>query len=194
VPLSAKVAALSPPRPEDAEPRRLVFPTGTGMPLSYPNVYNRVLRPALVEAGIAIKLGEDEKGRPVYEYLPQGARVSRLPPRLPDHPARRRKDSGAGPGVAAGLATDHNHERRTRGSPNVGWAAPMSSTRWSVLGHCGATPGRRTTCRSSTATNKLSRRVETAPRPTLTRLPALGDSGRLANTSIVASPAAESPP
>jgi integrase len=35
-----------------------VFASAVGTPLSYGNVYNRVLRPALIKAGIAVKVGE----------------------------------------------------------------------------------------------------------------------------------------
>jgi integrase len=55
-------------RPADAKPDRPVFATARGTPLGYSNVYNRVLRPALRDAGIAVKVGEDEKGKPVWDY------------------------------------------------------------------------------------------------------------------------------
>jgi integrase len=69
VPLSPFIASwLADLRPRDAAPDAPVFASRTGTPLIYANVYNRVLRPALIEAGIAVKVGEDEKGRPVWDY------------------------------------------------------------------------------------------------------------------------------
>jgi integrase len=57
VPLSPTMAAwLAELRPGD--PDALVFPSAAGTPLSYGNVYNRVLRPALIRAGIAVKVGD----------------------------------------------------------------------------------------------------------------------------------------
>jgi integrase len=55
-------------RPKDARPDAPVFPSKTGSALTYANVYNRVLRPALIDAGIAIKVGEGEDGEPIYDY------------------------------------------------------------------------------------------------------------------------------
>jgi integrase len=69
VPLSASMASwLSGLRPLDVADGAPVFATKTGGTLNYANVYNRVLRPALVDAGIAVKVGEDERERPVYDY------------------------------------------------------------------------------------------------------------------------------
>jgi integrase len=61
VPLSATMAAwLGEIRPADAAPGGPVFASITGSALTYANVYNRVLRPALRASGIALELGEDE--------------------------------------------------------------------------------------------------------------------------------------
>ncbi len=69
VPLSSSVAAwLTELRPENTSPQASVFPSQTGGELSYANVYNRVLRPALIDAGIAVKVGESDKGKPIYDY------------------------------------------------------------------------------------------------------------------------------
>jgi integrase len=69
VPLSAGMASwLAELRPQDVTPDAPVFPSATGGPLGYPNVYNRVLRPALIKAGIAVKVGETEKGAPIWDY------------------------------------------------------------------------------------------------------------------------------
>ena len=77
VPLSPGMAAwLSELRSEDVGPHVPVFPSKTGTPLTYANVYNRVLRPALVKAGIAVHVGEVEVRRrdgtveqePVWDY------------------------------------------------------------------------------------------------------------------------------
>lgn len=69
VPLSTSMASwLAELRPADAQPTMPVFPSRTGSPLTYANVYNRVLRPALVDAGLAVKVGETVKGKPVYDY------------------------------------------------------------------------------------------------------------------------------
>lgn len=80
VPLSSSMAAwLTELRPESVQPDAPVFPSATGTPLTYSNVYNRVLHPALVEAGLAVKVGEQkvkvrrrgvtvEETRPVYDY------------------------------------------------------------------------------------------------------------------------------
>ena len=57
VPLSPSMAAwLAQLGPGD--PDAPVFPSEAGTPLSYGNVYNRVLRPALIDAGIAVKVGD----------------------------------------------------------------------------------------------------------------------------------------
>jgi integrase len=56
VPLSATMASwLAELRPEDAAPDTPVFPSTTGTPLHYHNLYNRVLRPALRASGIAVE-------------------------------------------------------------------------------------------------------------------------------------------
>lgn len=80
VPLSSSTASwLSELRPADAQPTMPVFPSRTGSPLTYANIYNRVLRPALVDAGLAVKVGEKtvkvrkrgrtiEETRPVWDY------------------------------------------------------------------------------------------------------------------------------
>jgi integrase len=69
VPLSPFIASwLTDLRPADVAGKAPVFPTKTGEPQNYANVYNRVLRPALIGAGIAVKVGETEKGKPIYDY------------------------------------------------------------------------------------------------------------------------------
>jgi integrase len=73
VPLSPTAAAwLAELRPRDADAHAPVFPSAMGTPFSYANVYNRVFRPALIAAGIAVKVGEDEKGKPKYDYRTNG--------------------------------------------------------------------------------------------------------------------------
>ncbi len=58
VPLSPTMASwLAELRPEGVEASAPVFPSATGTPLSYHNVYNRVLHPALIDAGIAVQTG-----------------------------------------------------------------------------------------------------------------------------------------
>jgi integrase len=60
VPLSATMAAwLTEIRP-DVSRTAPVFASITGSPLTYSNMYNRVLRPALRDAGIAVELGEGD--------------------------------------------------------------------------------------------------------------------------------------
>ena len=67
VPLSPTMAAwLAELRPADAAQSTPVFPSVTGTPLTYSNMYSRVLRPALIEAGIARNLGTDDE--PVWDY------------------------------------------------------------------------------------------------------------------------------
>jgi integrase len=44
-------------RPEGAPPDAPVFPSATGTPLNYHNVYSRVQRPALEQSGIAVQTG-----------------------------------------------------------------------------------------------------------------------------------------
>ena len=69
VPLSQTMAAwLTELRPENVAPGAPVFPSATGGPLGYANVYNRVLRPALIDAGLAVQVGENAKGEPIYDY------------------------------------------------------------------------------------------------------------------------------
>jgi integrase len=76
VPLSASMAVwLTELRPEDASPEAPVFPSATGTPLSYHNVYNRVLHPALIDAGIAVQTGTvkvrrggEDVEQPVWDY------------------------------------------------------------------------------------------------------------------------------
>jgi len=59
LPLSATMATwLTHVRPDAADPDAPVFPSEAGTPLNQSNVYNRVLRPALEVAGIAVKVGE----------------------------------------------------------------------------------------------------------------------------------------
>lgn len=69
VPLSPSMASwLAQLRPQDATPNAPVFRSKTGTPLNPANVRNRVLQPALVKAGIAVKVGEKANGDPVYDY------------------------------------------------------------------------------------------------------------------------------
>src|SRR3954471_17288333 len=51
-----------------ADPAEPVFRSARGTALTYANVYNRVLRPALRDAGIAVKTGTDESGKDVWDY------------------------------------------------------------------------------------------------------------------------------
>jgi integrase len=55
-------------RPVDVDPEAPVFPSARGTALSYANVYNRVLRPALRESGIAVKVEDPETGEDVWDY------------------------------------------------------------------------------------------------------------------------------
>ena len=56
VPLSTTMASwLVELRPENVPPDAPVFPSTTGTPLHYHNLYNRVLRPALRDSGIAVE-------------------------------------------------------------------------------------------------------------------------------------------
>jgi integrase len=69
VPLAGTMASwLGGLRPQDAAPDAPVFPSVAGTPLNYANVYNRVLRPALRDSGLAVKVGEDKRGREVWDY------------------------------------------------------------------------------------------------------------------------------
>jgi integrase len=70
VPLSPSMAMwLAAIRDEaDARPADPVFRSARGTALTYANVYNRVLRPALRDAGLAIKTSTDEGGKDVWDY------------------------------------------------------------------------------------------------------------------------------
>ncbi len=76
VPLSSTMASwLAELRPEDVAPGAPVFPSETGGALTYANVYNRVLRPALIDAQIAVQTGTKtvrKRGKdveePVWDY------------------------------------------------------------------------------------------------------------------------------
>jgi integrase len=52
----------------DPAPADPVFRSERGTPLTYANVYNRVLRPALRDAGIAVKTGTDACGKEIWDY------------------------------------------------------------------------------------------------------------------------------
>jgi integrase len=94
VPLSPfNASALAELRPENVKPETPVFASTTGTELNYANVYNRVLRPALVKAGIAIKVGETPKGKPIWDYQRVGFHAYRhacltLLPKLGKRPAQ----------------------------------------------------------------------------------------------------------
>lgn len=45
-----------------------VFASAKGTPLTYANIYNRVLRPALRDAGLAVQIGENAKGEDIWDY------------------------------------------------------------------------------------------------------------------------------
>jgi integrase len=76
VPLSASMASwLGELRPQDVNLDAPVFPSQTGTPLNYHNVYSRVLRPALERGGIAVQVGTvtvRKRGKdveePVWDY------------------------------------------------------------------------------------------------------------------------------
>lgn len=69
IPLSATMASwLATLQPADAPPDAPVFATAAGSPLNYANVYNRVLRPALIAAGLAVKTGEKPNGEAIWDY------------------------------------------------------------------------------------------------------------------------------
>jgi integrase len=76
VPLSPVIASwLTDLRPEDVAAGAPVFPSTTGTPLIYANVYNRVLRPALQKSGIALQTGTvtvrrggEDVEEPVWDY------------------------------------------------------------------------------------------------------------------------------
>lgn len=68
VPLSQTMAReLARLRAEDTEPDAPVFASEVGTPLSYSNVYHRVLRPALRGCGIAKKVESDD-GKERWDY------------------------------------------------------------------------------------------------------------------------------
>ena len=79
--------------PESATPELRLFASRTGTALNYANVHNRVLRPALIEAGIAVKVGEGCEGPPRVG-LPRRhlSRVPRLPQSM--RLAQEQKQSG----------------------------------------------------------------------------------------------------
>jgi integrase len=67
VPLSPAMASwLAELRPANSTPGMPVFASVTGTPVTYSNMYNRVLRPALRDAGIAVNVGTDD--RPEWDY------------------------------------------------------------------------------------------------------------------------------
>lgn len=67
VPLSQSMASwLADLRPSDVDLDAPVFPSVTGTPLNYHNVYSRVLRPALIKSGIATNRGTDDE--PDWDY------------------------------------------------------------------------------------------------------------------------------
>jgi integrase len=69
LPLSAGLAQmLATIRPEGTPPSTPVFIGERGAPQHYSNLYNRILRPALRKSGIAVMVGEDERGRPRWDY------------------------------------------------------------------------------------------------------------------------------
>lgn len=101
VPLSPEMASwLVELRPQDAAAGTPVFASATGAPQNYANVYNRVLRPALVKAGIAIQTGTvtvRKRGKdvevPVWDYQRVGFHAFRhaclsLLPKMGKRPAQ----------------------------------------------------------------------------------------------------------
>jgi integrase len=79
IPLSAPMAQwLARIRPEDAEDTAPVFTSGVGTPLHYGNLYNRVLIPALQQAGIGHMQGGkwDNEGSPSTPSVAPAARCS----------------------------------------------------------------------------------------------------------------------
>ncbi len=69
VPLSTTIASwLADLKPRHTKPETPVFASTTGTPLNYANIYNRILRPALVDAGLTIKIGEKPNGEPIWDY------------------------------------------------------------------------------------------------------------------------------
>jgi integrase len=69
IPLSTTLASwLAELRPAEVPPDAPVFASATGSPLNYANVYNRVLRPALIAADLAVKTGEKPNGKAIWDY------------------------------------------------------------------------------------------------------------------------------
>jgi integrase len=69
IPLSPTMAAsLAQLRPAVATSASPVFPSATGTALRYENVYRRILQPALRRSDLALRIGEDERGRPLWDY------------------------------------------------------------------------------------------------------------------------------
>jgi integrase len=68
VPLSPAMAAWLTTLRGDAAADSPVFPSTTGTPLNYHNVYSRILRPALRASGIALKVGETHGGEDAWDY------------------------------------------------------------------------------------------------------------------------------
>jgi integrase len=67
VPLASAMAReLQTLRSEDADARAPVFPSRTGTPLEYHNVYRRILQPALRQSGLAVKVERD--GKTMWDY------------------------------------------------------------------------------------------------------------------------------
>lgn len=60
VPLSPTMAWLAELRPDDVDQDAPMLPSTIGTPLNSSNMYNRVLRPALIKAGIARNLGTED--------------------------------------------------------------------------------------------------------------------------------------
>ncbi len=116
VPLSTSMAAwLTELRPEDASPETPVFPSTTGTPLSYHNVYNRVLHPALIDVGIAVQTGTvtvrrggEDVEQPVWDY--QGVAFHAFRKACGSLLLAHGKPQ-AGAGLAAPLAAHHDDER-----------------------------------------------------------------------------------
>jgi integrase len=70
VPLSPSMAMWLAAIRDEAHPAPgdPVFRSERGTALAYANVYNRALRPALRDSGIAVKTGADERGREIWDY------------------------------------------------------------------------------------------------------------------------------
>jgi integrase len=68
VPLSPAMASwLAELRPENLAADMPVFRSVTGTPVTYSNMYDRVLRPALRDAGIAVNVGTDDAPERDYQ-------------------------------------------------------------------------------------------------------------------------------